>query len=77
MYTLSKTIIMLLTGIGMSGNIVLSIGGGGGRTAIQLTDGGADAVVAGGGGGGAACYTGVCSGISGTYGTPIPDQLFV
>ena len=67
MYTLIKTIIMLLTGIGKSGNqSVWSVGGGGGRTAIQLING-VDAVVAGGGGGGAACYTGVCSGISGTY----------
>ena len=68
-YTLSKTIIMLLTGIGNSASdSTVSVGGGGGRTAIQLTSG-VDAVVAGGGGGGAGCYTTpsvtACSEISG------------
>ena len=72
MYTLIKTITILLTGIGNSASdSTLSVGGGGGRTAIQLTNGGADAVVAGGGGGGAGCYTSpsvtACSEISGTY----------
>ena len=69
---LINDITSLLTGIGMSGNIVLSIGGGGGRTAIQLTDGGVDVVVAGGGGGGSACYVTeqlLCTGMSGTYTT--------
>jgi hypothetical protein len=63
---LINIITILLTGIGKSYHPDVSAGGGGGRTAIQLTNG-VDTVVAGGGGGGAACYTGVCSGISGTY----------
>jgi hypothetical protein len=70
---------MLLTGIGKSGSSsVWSVGGGGGRTAIQLTSG-VDAVVAGGGGGGGACYSGSCSGISGTYTTYYfaCDELFI
>ena len=77
MCTLINIITILLIGTGNSGHPDVSSGGGGGRTAIQLTSGGADAVVAGGGGGGAVCYTGVCSGISGAYTTPISDQLFV
>ena len=69
---LTNDIIILLTGIGNTGNSGLSPGGGGGRTAIQLTRGGADAVVAGGGGGGSACYVTeqlLCTGMSGTYTT--------
>jgi len=65
---LINDITILLTGIGKSSHADLSAGGGGGRTAIQLTNG-VDAVVAGGGGGGAGCYSGSCSGISGTYTT--------
>ena len=69
-YTLIKTVIMLLTGIGNSASdSAVSVGGGGGRTAIQLTSG-VDAVVAGGGGGGAGCFVTpsvtACSEISGT-----------
>ena len=76
---LIKTITMLLTGIGKSGSdSSWSVGGGGGRTAIQLTSG-VDAVVAGGGGGGGGCYSGSCSGISGTYTTQyfVCDELFI
>jgi hypothetical protein len=65
---LINDITILLTGFGRSDSSGVSAGGGGGRTAIQLTNG-VDAVVAGGGGGGAGCYTGICSGISGTYTT--------
>ena len=79
-YTYYHTIdiTILLIGSGKTANSYWSVGGGGGRTAIQLTSG-VDAVVAGGGGGGGGCYSGSCSGISGTYTTQyfVCDELFI